>query len=71
VISFSAVMFSLKDALIVAAVSGITTLNVGFHYASPYATDQLFSSQVFLSGALTVALPSIGKDLNFKQVRVT
>ncbi|THV01071.1 MFS general substrate transporter [Dendrothele bispora CBS 962.96] len=39
----------LKDAAIIATVSGITTLNV------------------FLSGALTVALPAIGRDLNFKQ----
>lgn len=26
--------------------------------------------QVFLNGALTVALPTIGKDLRFKEVRV-
>lgn len=26
--------------------------------------------QVFLNGALTVALPTIGKDLHFKEVRV-
>ncbi|KZP30068.1 MFS general substrate transporter [Athelia psychrophila] len=38
-----------KDAALICAVSGVTTLNV------------------FLSGALTVALPTIGKDLNFKQ----
>ncbi|KAJ7590083.1 major facilitator superfamily domain-containing protein [Mycena floridula] len=41
--------WTLKDSLVVVAVSGITTLNV------------------FLAGGLTVALPSIGKDLNFKQ----
>ncbi|KAJ7753402.1 major facilitator superfamily-domain-containing protein [Mycena maculata] len=39
----------LKDTLIVAAVSGVTTLNT------------------FLSGALTVAIPTIGQDLHFHQ----
>ncbi|KAJ6606046.1 major facilitator superfamily-domain-containing protein [Mycena vulgaris] len=38
-----------KDILIVAAVSGITTLNM------------------FLSGALTVAIPTIGRDLKFQE----
>lgn len=33
------------------------------HYAMP-------PEQVFLNGALTVALPTIGKDLHFKEVRV-
>ncbi|KAJ7718958.1 major facilitator superfamily-domain-containing protein [Mycena maculata] len=37
----------LKDLLVVAAVSGVTTLNM------------------FLSGALTVAIPTIGQDLHF------
>ncbi|KZP16508.1 MFS general substrate transporter [Athelia psychrophila] len=38
-----------KDAAVICAVSGVTTLNT------------------FFSGALTVALPTIGKDLHFKQ----
>ncbi|KAL0952985.1 hypothetical protein HGRIS_007196 [Hohenbuehelia grisea] len=41
--------FTLKDVILVVAVSGVTTLNV------------------FLSGALTVALPTIGSDLEFRQ----
>ncbi|KIM81922.1 hypothetical protein PILCRDRAFT_8187, partial [Piloderma croceum F 1598] len=40
---------SVKDAAIIAAVSGVTTLSV------------------FLQGALTVAIPTIGKDLSFRQ----
>ncbi|KAF7372858.1 MFS general substrate transporter [Mycena sanguinolenta] len=46
----------LRDALLVATVCGATTLNV--------------VHQVFLSGALTVAIPSIGKDLNITEANL-
>ena len=60
--------FSFKEALVVIAVSGVTTLNVR---SSCFAIDAvLIFVKVLLGGALTVALPTIGKDLGFKQVRV-
>lgn len=37
------------------------------HHRPHYA---MAPEQVFLNGALTVALPTIGKDLRFKEVRV-
>ncbi|KAJ6615199.1 major facilitator superfamily domain-containing protein [Mycena sp. CBHHK59/15] len=42
----------LKDVLIVATVSGVTTLNT------------------FMTGALTIALPTIGKDLHFLEANL-
>ena len=64
---------SVKDAAIIAAVSGVTTLSVRFTYALLrwVANWCIFYLQVFLQGALTVAIPTIGKDLNFRQVSET
>lgn len=56
----------------------MTTLNVRFVQATAYDDisfidlPRLFhgitNTQVFINGALTVALPTIGKDLHFKEV---
>jgi hypothetical protein len=55
-----------KDAALIVAVSGVTTLSVSFMLF--FDELQINISLVgFLQGALTVALPTIGKDLNFRQ----
>ncbi|KAJ6448959.1 hypothetical protein C8R47DRAFT_1265645 [Mycena vitilis] len=55
----------LRDALVVATVSGVTTLNV--RLPSLLLPLTYFPWQVFLSGALTVAIPSIGVDLRISE----
>jgi hypothetical protein len=58
----------LRELALIASVCGVTTLNVPIiHFHDHWQRETDNRHKVFLSGALTVALPTIGKALNFKQ----
>lgn len=51
----------------ISAISGSTFLNVRRSLRPLTSTVILNSSQVYSSGAMTIAIPSIGNDLKFTQ----